>query len=151
MFRWDLRFPVWIIGWVRVLVLDHFFISSRSVVSVVIEVRCIMSIQVPGMVADNVWFNSRVSLTWEQSLFLSDGSAKFLNLALEAVLGQAVRSHLVSARVLSLVVPVLLMRLIVLIVVPGMVSLVVGLDVRMGFSWPSVSPLSQAIWGHLIS
>ena len=110
-----------------------------------------MSIQVPGMVADNVWFNSRVSLTWEQSLFLSDGSAKFLNLALEAVLGQTVRSHLVSARVLSLVVPVLLMRLIVLIVVPGMVSLVVGLDVRMGFSWPSVSPLSQAIWGHLIS
>lgn len=35
-------------------------------------------------------------------------------------------------------VPVLLMRLVMLLMVPGVVSLVVWLDVRVSFTWPSL-------------
>jgi len=109
---------IWDISWMWLDIFQVFFVAIGGVLLISGEVNRIVLIEVPRMVSDNVWDNLGVGFDSVvlHSLGISNGLWVLIDLSKSWL-------DLVSGWVLSLMVPGLGIRLVMLVMVPGVLSL----------------------------
>ena len=120
-----------LVGGVWLDVFNVLLVAVWGIVSVIVEVCCVMAGKVPSVISDDVWHKSRSSLTWVLSLLLGNSLLK-LSLVLQVdgrLLNQAVWGHLVSSWFECLGIPLLLMHLVKVLMAPGMIVLGIWSDI----------------------